>query len=290
MTREERTRAGDRSRPGRDFREIPGTGGGARVTPAPDGNRAARRAHQQQGGNLADEIRNKIAAGPVLTTGFRQGQPVDVLIVDDPVRPDPRPRDPFAALLGVELRPTGQGGVAALCRANHEHEGAGPTLIMSGSVDKPVDLGELAVFAAEHRAQHLSDASPFCTCPTFPSDGTVRREDDPGCPQHGWIAQATDKAADYDVLLIGLHRKLGGEGRELNPAAVREAVFAALTLAAEALEGAEVECRFHGKNPPADSSRVTRGCESCQQPTRVRAAQDALRALAPRDVWDGAAT
>jgi hypothetical protein len=291
VTRQERARAGDRSRPGRDFREIPGTGGGAGATADPGGNRASRRKHQRETGVPAEpvdaptSILDKIDAGPVLATGFRQGQPV---MIDDPYRlEDRRPRDPFAALLGVELRPTGQGGVAAVCLANHEHEHAGPTLLLSGSVDKPVDLGELAAQAAEHRAQHRGDAVPFCTCPTFPSDGAVRREDDPGCPEHGCVAQAAEKAEAYDAMLYRLARKLGGEGTEPERDRVGPAVFAALTLAAEALEGAEVECRFHGKRPGDDRARLTSGCESCKQPTKVRAAQAALRALAPRDVWDG---
>lgn len=61
MTRAQRANNAHRSRPGRDFREIPGTGGGRRVVADPGGSRAARRAHQRGAGRHLDEIARVVA-------------------------------------------------------------------------------------------------------------------------------------------------------------------------------------------------------------------------------------
>lgn len=260
MTRLNRhQKGGDRSRPGRDFREIPGTGGGRRVDANPGGNRAARRAEQR-----------------------RAGRAVDLLIVDDPVRD--WPVDPYAALVGVQLRPTGRGGVAAVCLADHGQ--GGPEILMVDSPGKPCDLGDLASAAAEHRATHRGDGESLCTCPTYPSGGATRREDDPGCPEHGWVAQLADKARRFDVMATGLFFRLGGEGGHIDPDAVHAAVSAALPACYAALSQAETRCRFHGDRPTDLDARGVPRCESCRQPARVRAALAALKALSPTDVWD----
>ena len=61
MTRSQRRHNAERSRPGRDFREIPGTAGGRAVVSAdPDGNRAQRR---------AAAVRDRSPRRPVLLGG-----------------------------------------------------------------------------------------------------------------------------------------------------------------------------------------------------------------------------
>jgi hypothetical protein len=61
-------------------------------------------------------------------------------------------------------------------------------------------------------------------------------------------------------------------------AAEKDAAEAAAKLAVAALEGAETTCRYHGDTPPK-APAWHGGCESCQQPTRVREALAAIRAL-----------
>lgn len=61
---------------------------------------------------------------------------------------------------------------------------------------------------------------------------------------------------------------------------------AAAKLALTALEGAETTCRYHGDNPPK-APAWHGGCESCQQPTRVREALAAIRALTTEETDRG---
>lgn len=57
-----------------------------------------------------------------------------------------------------------------------------------------------------------------------------------------------------------------------------ERLRAAVAEALTALEGAETSCRYHGEDPP-EAPAWHGGCESCRQPTRVREALAAIRAL-----------
>jgi hypothetical protein len=61
-----------------------------------------------------------------------------------------------------------------------------------------------------------------------------------------------------------------------------ERLRAAAEFALTALEGAETACRYHGETPP-EAPAWHGGCESCQQPTRVREALAAIRALTAKE-------
>lgn len=67
---------------------------------------------------------------------------------------------------------------------------------------------------------------------------------------------------------------------KLTPHEARQAAETAAKLALAALEGAETSCRYHGETPP-EAPGWHGGCESCRQPTRVREALAAIRALTP---------
>lgn len=58
------------------------------------------------------------------------------------------------------------------------------------------------------------------------------------------------------------------------------ALLDALQKARAALENAEQRCRYHGDVRPEPPQLWRAGCESCEQPARVRAALTALRRLA----------
>ncbi len=194
--------------------------------------------------------------------------------------------DPYAALAGIELRPTGAGGVTALCLADPGRHADGAPLyaLIAGSTKTPVDLADLAYMAAEHRAAHLVDGTPLCTCPTGPVDGATRRETDPGCPEHGRVAEALDVRQRFNWFIDRLARLLGA-GPELDafaadPEAVMQAAILALEAAKQAMAGADPLCRIHqDRDPGADAPRWHGGCEECRQPRRVRKARELLDAM-----------
>jgi len=279
MTREQRARNGARSVPGRDFSDLPGAGGGRRVVADPRGDRAARRAHQRQQDRRAG------------------GRPVDVLVVDELNGRAGELVDRYAALAGIEVRPTGAGGVTAVCTAGPEHheDGAALHALISASLSEPPDLADLAMMVAEHRAAHLINGIPLCTCRTFPADGTTRREIDNGCPEHGRVAQAFEAQTRYEWLIDRLARALGAgpdvDAFTADPEVVIPALLEALEAAQAALSKAETACRIHqDRDPTADAPAWHGGCEECRQPRRVRKALAAFAALAgysttPGDPW-----
>lgn len=194
--------------------------------------------------------------------------------------------DRYAALAGVTVKPTGAGGVMAVCAAApelHDDDAAVHALIVNSLVE-PVDLADLAHMAAEHRAKHVA-GEPLCTCPTGPVDGATRRAVDQGCPEHGRVARAFAAQERYDWLIDRLARAMGAgpdcDAFTADPEVVITALLEALEATGAALGNADTECRIHkDRDPSADAPAWHGGCEECRQPRRVRRAVAAWAALA----------
>lgn len=199
--------------------------------------------------------------------------------------------DPYATLAGITVKPTGAGGVMAVCAAALHDDDADVHALIVNSLVEPVDLADLAHMAAAHRAAHVA-GGPLCTCPTGPVDGATRRTVDQGCPEHGRVARAFAAQERYDWLIDRLARAMGAgpdcDAFTADPEVVITALLEALEATGAALAHAETQCRIHkDRDPSADAPAWHGGCEECRQPRRMRRAIAAWAALADyrTDPW-----
>lgn len=192
-------------------------------------------------------------------------------------------RDPYAQLLGIEIKPTGK-TVAAVCTAGHAGGGAHALLV---GLEGPTDLGDLAHSAAVHRAEEHGDS--LCSCPPRPELDAVSARVDPGCTVHGRFAQALETEQRHEWMIRALWRELGGsgEGEGLDDREVHRAALDVIRAARVLAKEASGQCRFHGETPPERS--FGGGCESCREPGMVRRLRDALVAFDGVRLIDGEA-
>lgn len=185
----------------------------------------------------------------------RGGRPVETVVIDDLVS------DQWVAANALVM-------VSRRLAALHWHSSGGLPFV------NRVGLFEV-----------VNDVARELLGPTWPAVLKAAHAEQPGPAPAGDPVEILDQAEVHRRAQAALMRRLAvrlglPSGAEVpDPGTVIPAVLAALAAAAAVLAEAEPFCHYHRDNPPERT--FGSGCESCQQPIRVRAALAALAVFAP---------